>query len=134
VIVHEALSLDTSDPALLRVRYVQVHDGAHSGGLVHDVGGTLLVEAAAVPWLVAELAACLTTYGYPGAETAVGRSRIHVFESGPEQAPIVHVISRRPDADGGASALGLTRAAARQLVELLRGSGRAPTVGVIGDA
>jgi hypothetical protein len=84
-----------------------------------------------VPWLVAELAACLTTYGYPG---AVGRSRIHVFESGPEQAPIVHVVSRRPDADGGASALGLTRAAARELVELLRGSGRAPTVGVIGDA
>jgi hypothetical protein len=110
VITSESIDVDSSDPAVIKVTYVQMDDGI-------DMGGKLSIDRATVPYLVDQLVAATTQYGFPGSDAQVGPDALRVYESGPEQAPIMNVIHER---DGRVYGLMLTVPYARKLVDLLR--------------
>ncbi|NVB77368.1 MAG: hypothetical protein HOV81_03150 [Kofleriaceae bacterium] len=115
MITAESIDVDSSDPAFVRVRHVQIEDGV-------DMGGTLVIERASATHLADQLEAATTQYGYPGSETKLGADELRVYESGPEQRPIVNVINRRAAAapNGGVYGLMMTAPYAKQLAKLLR--------------
>ena len=115
MITHESIDLDTSDAAVVRVRYVQMDDDI-------DMGGELVIDRATVPYLVEQVDACANVYPYPQTSAKVGTDELRIYASGSDQMPIVNVINRRPEGGkaGGLYGLMLTVPYAQRLVGLLR--------------
>lgn len=118
-IVKETVTVSTPEPGFVHVVQSRVKDSGQ------DIGGQLWFERENLPWVIATLRACLATYGFP--ETAVqrGGDSLKVFESGPEQEPVVNLFNVRPkDAPhGGVYARTMSRSVAEQLVEQLAALG-----------
>jgi hypothetical protein len=112
----ESVRVDGSDPAFARIVLSQVR----ASGV--DMGGELWVERAHVAWVADQLEACLTSYGFEGADQALGDDALRVYESGDERAPMYNVQNQRAAgvAHGGVYALAMTRTAAETLVRDLR--------------
>lgn len=118
-IVKETVTVDTSDPAFVHVVQQRVKDTGQ------DIGGQLWFERANLRWVVDTLRACLATYGFPETVHQGGQDSLKVFESGPEQEPVVNLFNVRPkDAPhGGVYARSMSRAAAEQLANQLASLG-----------
>ena len=115
MIVKESYTLDTSDPDLIHIHHVQVeHNGV-------NMGGPMWFERKNLRWVVENMQACLTTYGFPAASLQSGADSLKVLESGPEQAPIINLLNRRDKAapHGGVYALLMSKPIAEQLVKEL---------------
>lgn len=115
MITQESYSVDASDPDFVHVHHVQIRD--HN----RDAGGHMWFERSNLRWVVDSLQACLSTYAFPGVETHSGQDHLNVFESGPEQAPIIKLHNRRPkDAPhGGVYALMMSKPVAEKLTREL---------------
>lgn len=118
-IVKETVTVDASEPGFVHLVQQRVKDTGQ------DIGGQLWFERAHLRWVVDTLRACLATYGFPETTTQGGQDSLKVFESGPEQAPVVNLFNVRPkDAPhGGVYARSMSREAAEQLVEQLAALG-----------
>jgi len=116
-IVKESCSVDLADPGFVHVIHERVKDTGQ------DIGGQLWFERASLPWVVTTLRACLATYGFPETATQLGADSLKVFESGPEQAPVVNLFNVRPQAaaHGGVYARSMSRPVAEALVDELAG-------------
>jgi hypothetical protein len=114
-IVKESVSVDVSQPGFVHVVQQRIKDTGQ------DIGGHLWFERASVPWVIDTLQACLATYGFPETATQLGDDSLKVFESGPEQAPVVNLFNVRPAAapHGGVFARSMSRPTARTLVDEL---------------
>jgi hypothetical protein len=114
-IVNESCSVDVSEPGFVHVIQQRIKDTGQ------DIGGHLWFERASLPWVIAALDACLATYGSPETATQLGDDRLKVFESGPEQAPVVNLFNVRPETapHGGVYARSMSRAVAEQLASAL---------------
>jgi hypothetical protein len=115
MIVKESYTVDTSDPKFIHIHHVQLEDTGV------NMGGSTWFERGSLPWVVDTLRACLTTYAFPEATTQIGQDALKVYESGPEQAPIINLRNRRPkDAPhGGLSGFMMSKPYAEKLVEEL---------------
>ena len=115
MIVEESISLDTSQPGLVGIYHFQIEDS----GI--DMGGSLWLQRESAFWVVDSLNACLNTFAFPGVESQLGSDSLKVFESGPEQAPIINLRNRRPAEvlHGGVFVLMMSRPAAKDLSEQL---------------
>lgn len=111
VITYESLSVDTQEPGVVRVRYVQL-----DGGI--DMGGTLVFDRANLAYFAAELAAC-GEHDYERTERQCGRDHVRIYQSGSDQQSFVNVLCRQEG--GGLSGLILTIPYAMGLAGLLRG-------------
>jgi hypothetical protein len=114
-IVNESVSVDVSQAGFVHVVQHRIKDTGQ------DIGGQLWFERASLPWVIDTLRACLATYGFPEAATQLGDDSLKVFESGPEQAPVVNLFNVRPPAvpHGGVYARSLSRPVAQTLVDEL---------------
>jgi hypothetical protein len=112
MIEQESYSVDTSERGLIHIRHVQIRETGV------DLGGPMWFERANLRWVVDSLRACMTTYAFPGVEMQNNHDQLHVFESGPEQAPIINLQNRRAkDAPhGGVYALMISKSVAEKLV------------------
>lgn len=110
MITSESIDVDSSDPRVIHVTYVQMDDGM-------DMGGKLSIDRSTAPYVVDQLVAATTQYGFPGSEAQVGPDALRIYESGPEQAPIINIINKR---DGKTYGLMLTVPYAKKLIDLLR--------------
>ena len=103
------------------------------GGLVHvdlrqihddgiDLGGPLVFEASAAPWLAGEVERASDPWGFAEVDQTVGPDHFTIYIGGSDMQPFVHVHNQRdPDAAlGKVYALGMTTEAARSLAEQLR--------------
>lgn len=115
MIKSESITVDAPSAGFVHLHHVQIeHNGV-------DMGGPMWFETDSLPWIIESLRACIEIYGEPARETECGGDSLKVFESGPEQAPIVNLRNRRAkDAEhGGVYALLMSKAIAEQLVERL---------------
>jgi len=112
MILKESFSIDAGDPVLIHIGHVQLLDTGV------DLGGRLWFERRNLGWAVAALNANLRIYGFPESVLARGDDALKVFESGPEQAPVINLFNRRETSarHGGIYALMFSREVARQLV------------------
>ena len=116
MITHESIALDTSDPQVLRVDYVQMDDDI-------DMGGKLIFDRANIEYVLKEVEACCE-HDYAETTAQVGPDHLRVYQSGPDQRPIVNVLCKREaPPHAGLSGLMMTIPYAKKLVELLRGIG-----------
>jgi len=115
VITHESLALDTSDPQVVRVNYVQLDDGI-------DMGGKLVFDRANLGYVIKEVQAA-SGYTYEKTEAQVGPDHFRIYQSGSDQQPIVNVLVRREKSlpHGGLTGVMMTIPYAKKLVELLTG-------------
>jgi len=114
-IVKETVAIDTSDPGFLHVTQHRVKDTGQ------DIGGQLWFERDNLRWVIDTLRACLATYGFPETTLQRGQDSLKVFESGPEQQPVVNLFNVRPKdaAHGGVYARSMSRQVAEQLADQL---------------
>lgn len=114
-IVKESVAVDTSEPGFVHVTQQRVKDTGQ------DIGGQLWFERENLRWVIDTLRACLATYGFPETVLERGGDSLKVFESGPEQAPVVNLFNVRPkDAPhGGVYARSLSRQVAEELADQL---------------
>jgi hypothetical protein len=114
LITHDAISVDASQPGFVNVNYLQVDDGI-------DMGGRLCIERESIPTVIEMLHACLTVYAFPETKCRCGHDTFRVYESGPEQHPIINILNRRPDGvpHNGLSGLMMTKSATADLLEQL---------------
>jgi hypothetical protein len=114
-IVKESCSIDVADPGFVHVIHERIKDTGQ------DIGGQLWFERASLPWVVTTLRACLATYAFPETTTQLGDDSLKVFESGPEQAPVINLFNVRPGtaAHGGVYARSMSRPVAEALVDQL---------------
>lgn len=114
-IEREWVSARLHDGAFIHVRHWQVEGG-------QDMGGHLWFEARHARWVTEMLLACIETWAFPQHELQSGADHLKVFESGPEQSPVVNLRNRRaPGTEhGGVYVLMMSRSIAMQLVRSLR--------------
>ncbi len=118
-IVNESVTVDTSEPGFIHVTQQRVKDTGQ------DIGGQLWFEREHLRWVIDTLRACLATYGFPETVLQRGQDSLKVFESGPEQAPVVNLFNVRPkDAPhGGVYARSMSRQVAEELADQLAAIG-----------
>ena len=117
-IVRESFAIATQ-PGFVHI----VHDRIKDTG--QNIGGQIWFERASLRWVIDTLRACLATYGFPETTTQGGQDSLKIFESGPEQAPVINLFNVRPkDAPhGGTYARTMSRPAVHQLIEKLEALG-----------
>lgn len=118
-IVKESVAVDAAEPDFIHVVQQRIKDTGK------DIGGQIWFERANLRWVVDTLRACLTTYGFPETVLQSGQDSLKVFESGPEQQPVVNLFNVRPkDAPhGGVYARSMSRPVAEQLATQLAALG-----------
>lgn len=118
-IVKESVTVAAAEPGFVHVVQERVKDTGQ------DIGGQLWFERAHVRWIVDTLRAALETYGFPETVHRGGQDDLKIFESGPEQEPVINLFNVRPkDAPhGGVYARSLSRRVAAQLVDQLAALG-----------
>jgi hypothetical protein len=118
-IVKESITVDAAEPGFVHVVQERVKDTGQ------DIGGQIWFERANLRWVVDALRACLATYGYPETALQSGQDSLKVFESGPEQAPVINLFNVRPKdaAHGGVYARSMSRQVAAQLADQLAAIG-----------
>lgn len=116
MITSESISVSGSEPGFVHVQHRQLRDSGV------DMGGPLWFGKDNLPWVIETLRECLGTYGFPGAEAQRGGDSFKIFESGPEQAPIVNIQNRRAKdgTHGGMFALLMSRPIAEELLHELQ--------------
>lgn len=114
-IVRESIAVDAAEPGFIHVVQQRVKDTGQ------DIGGQIWFERANLRWVVDTLRACLATYGFPETVQQSGQDSLKVFESGPEQQPVVNLFNVRPAEapHGGVYARSMSRQVAEQLAEQL---------------
>jgi hypothetical protein len=118
-IVKESVAIDAAEPGFIHVTQQRVKDTGQ------DIGGQIWFERANLRWVVDTLRACLATYGFPETVLQSGQDSLKVFESGPEQAPVVNLFNVRPKdaAHGGVYARSMSRRVAEQFADQLTAIG-----------
>jgi hypothetical protein len=118
-IVKETVAVETAEPGFVHVTQHRVKDTGQ------DIGGQLWFERENLRWVIDTLRACLSTYGFPETVLQRGQDSLKVFESGPEQAPLVNLFNVRPrDVEhGGVFARSLSRIVAEELADQLAAIG-----------
>ena len=101
MITDETVQVTTTEAGFVHVLHRQMHDS----GI--DMGGHLWFDRDNLGWVIATLRQCVSAYGFPGAQEQRGADSLKIFESGPEQAPIINIQNRRAkdQAHGGVYAL-----------------------------
>jgi hypothetical protein len=114
-IVNESVSIDAAEPGFVRVTQVRVKDTGQ------DIGGQIWFERGSLAWVIDTLRACLATYGFPETTAQIGQDSLKVFESGPEQEPVINLFNVRPKdaAHGGVYARSMSRPIAEKLADEL---------------
>lgn len=118
-VIKESVAIDTAEPGFIHVIHQRIKDTGK------DISGQIWFERANVRWVIDTLRSCLATYAFPEAAVQLGQDSLKVFESGPEQAPVINLFNVRPkDArHGGAYARSMSRQVAEQLAEQLAAIG-----------
>lgn len=118
-IVRESVAVDAAEPGFIHVTQQRVKDTGQ------DIGGQIWFERANLRWVIDTLRACLATHGFPEAVLQGGQDSLKVFESGPEQDPVINLFNVRPaDAPhGGVYARSMSRPVAEQLATQLAALG-----------
>lgn len=100
---------------LVRVEYHEIRDSGH------DLGGVLWLERQSVSWLVEALQSGLAAYPFPEVKESRGDDSLRLYESGPEQAPVINIINRRAKEapHGGLCGINISVDIARQLLSQL---------------
>lgn len=114
-IVKESVSIDAAEPGFVHVTQERVKDTGQ------DIGGQIWFERGSLRWVIDTLRACLATYGFPETTAQIGQDSLKVFESGPEQEPVINLFNVRPkDAPhGGVYARSMSRPIAEKLADEL---------------
>jgi len=114
-IVKESVTVDAAEPGFVHVIQQRVKDTGK------DIGGQIWFERANLRWVIDALRACLTTYALPEAVLQRGQDSLKVFESGPEQEPVINLFNTRPEGapHGGVYARSMSRPVAEQLARQL---------------
>jgi hypothetical protein len=115
-VANESITVDCPEPGLIHVHHVDVRDSGV------DMGGPLWFSRDNLPWLIEQLQAVLTTYGFEDVIEERGDDSFKVFESGPEQAPVINIQNRRPKGGdhGGMFALLMSKPIAQSLLDQLQ--------------
>ena len=100
---------------LVRVEYHEIRDSGH------DLGGVLWVERPSVSWLADALESGLDVHPFPEVSESRGDDNLRLYESGPEQAPVINIINRRAKeaSNGGLCGVNVSVDVARKLLTLL---------------
>jgi hypothetical protein len=114
MITEDTVTVETSEPGFVKVRYVQLDDGI-------DMGGRLCFEQASVSTVIEILSRCLNIHDQAQIERRCGNDSFRVYGSGHEQRPFYNILNRRPDAapNGGLTGLMMTGSATEDLLKQL---------------